>query len=59
MFFRYIYKNSGLNRLHSTDLTDMRQALVGEDDDGPDGGSPFGRSTKPQAHSKTVTLSNG
>jgi len=44
MFFQMIYRNSGLCRLHSTDLSDMRMALLDddgpEDHDGPDGGSP-------------------
>jgi len=26
--------------MHSPDIEDMRRALTGEDDDGPDGGSP-------------------
>ena len=38
MFFQYVYRNSALNRMHSPDLTDMRRAILEEDDDGPDGG---------------------
>lgn len=41
MFFRFVYLNTGLNRFHSTDLTDMRHAIAGEEDqEGPDGGTP-------------------
>lgn len=42
MMFQMMYHNPGFPRLHSTDLTDMRAALLddGDDDDGPDGGSP-------------------
>ncbi|MCZ0962753.1 hypothetical protein [Paracoccus benzoatiresistens] len=36
---RYIYVQTGLNHFHSTDLNDMRSALLDEDQDGPDGGS--------------------
>jgi len=38
MFFQMVYKTSGLHRMHSPDLTDMRRAILEEDDDGPDGG---------------------
>ena len=38
MFFHYIYRHSAINRMHSPDLTDMRRAILDEDDDGPDGG---------------------
>ena len=38
MFFHYIYRHSAINRMHSPDLTDMRRAILEEDDDGPDGG---------------------
>lgn len=40
MFFRSLYHSTGLNRFHSTDLTDMQDAILGEDQDGPDGGTP-------------------
>lgn len=40
MFFRYVYLKTGLRRFHSTDLTDMQDAILGEDQDGPDGGTP-------------------
>lgn len=42
MMFQIMYHNPGFPRLHSTDLTDMRAALLDDDDDddGPDGGSP-------------------
>ncbi|MBE1282635.1 MAG: hypothetical protein GJ676_04925 [Rhodobacteraceae bacterium] len=63
MFLRILYRNTGLSRLHSADLTDMRRALVDEDDDGPDGGSPFVQPGKSPAmlgtSSKGVTLSGG
>ena len=39
MFMRYLYTQTGLNHFHSTDLADMRRALLDEDDDEPDGGS--------------------
>ena len=39
MLMRYLYVQTGLNHFHSTDLADMRRALVDEDQDGPDGGS--------------------
>ena len=29
MFFQMIYQNSALSRMHSNDLTDMREALSG------------------------------
>jgi hypothetical protein len=40
MIFRVLYTQTGLNRFHSTDLADMREAILEEDQDGPDGGSP-------------------
>ena len=42
MIFRMVFQNSGLRRMHSADLDDMRRALTDddEDQDGPDGGSP-------------------
>jgi len=40
MFFRFAFLHTGLNRFHSTDLHDMRDAILNEDQDGPDGGSP-------------------
>lgn len=39
MFLRYLYVKTGLNHFHSTDLTDMRQALLDEDRDDNDGDS--------------------
>lgn len=39
MLMRYLYTQTGLNHFHSTDLDDMRRALLDEDQDGPDGGS--------------------
>lgn len=36
--FAYVFRNTALGLFHSPDLTDMRRALAGEDDDGPDGG---------------------
>ncbi len=39
MLLRYLYMQTGLNHFHSTDLADMRRALLDEDQDGPDGGS--------------------
>ena len=39
MFLHYLYRQTGLNHFHSTDLADMRRALLDEDQDGPDGGS--------------------
>lgn len=50
--FRYLYHQTGLNHFHSTDLDDMRRALLDEDQDGPDGGCPDampGRVTRPPA----------
>ena len=41
MLFQLLFQNTGMSCLHSPDLSDMRQALLDEDDDGPDGGSPF------------------
>lgn len=38
--FRQLYTQTGLKYFHSTDLSDMQRAIVEEDDDGPDGGSP-------------------
>lgn len=39
MLFHYLFLRGGLNRFHSPDLADMRDALLDEDQDGPDGGS--------------------
>ena len=39
MFLQYLFRQTGLNHFHSTDLADMRRALLDEDQDGPDGGS--------------------
>lgn len=40
MFFRFLYLNSVSSRMHSTDLSDMKSAILEEEDqDGPDGGS--------------------
>lgn len=39
MFFHSLYKTSGYNPMHSPDLTDMRRAILDDDDDGPDGGT--------------------
>ncbi|GAB5438341.1 hypothetical protein [Falsiruegeria mediterranea] len=38
MFFPFVYRRASLNPMHSPDLTDMRRAILEEDDDGPDGG---------------------
>lgn len=47
MLLRYLYVQTGLNHFHSTDLGDMRRALLDEDEDGPDGGSPDAASGAP------------
>lgn len=54
MFFRMIYKNTGLSYLHSSDLDDMRNALLIEDDDGPDGGSPCVTETPANRNARTL-----
>ena len=36
MLLQYLYAQTGLNRFHSTDLEDMRRALLDEDRDEPD-----------------------
>ncbi|MEQ9258556.1 MAG: hypothetical protein RIG84_05615 [Roseovarius sp.] len=40
MFYRFLYLNTALNRFHSADLADMHGAILSEDQDGPDGGTP-------------------
>ncbi len=49
MFFRIIFDNPGVRYLHSTDLDDMRNSILG-DDDGPDGGTPAGRPANTPRH---------
>lgn len=43
--FQFTHPLSGAGLMHSADLDDMRAAILDdggeEDDDGPDGGSPF------------------
>lgn len=51
--FRMVFMTTGLRWLHSTDLGDMRNAILSEDDDGPDGGGirPAGlRARRSAAH---------
>ncbi|MEX0347913.1 MAG: hypothetical protein AB3N15_00680 [Paracoccaceae bacterium] len=38
--FGILDMNKAVNMLHSTDLVDMREAMLSDDEDGPDGGSP-------------------
>lgn len=56
MFFQYVFRNSGLSRLHSTDLDDMRASLLVEDDDGPDGGCACNKEMKHGFSSKKGSL---
>jgi hypothetical protein len=53
MYFGYFHRRSGLSLMHSPDLEDMRRAIGGEDQDGPDGGSPHVRPlVRPERTSK-------
>ncbi|WP_411352579.1 hypothetical protein PNH50_06370 [Leisingera aquaemixtae] len=51
--FQYPHPLSGAGFMHSANLDDMRAALLDEDekedDDGPDGGSPFIAGQRTQA----------
>lgn len=38
--FPQVYQLTGLRYFHSTDLRDMRKAILEDEEDGPDGGSP-------------------
>ncbi|WP_152449345.1 MULTISPECIES: hypothetical protein [unclassified Roseivivax] len=53
MFVSFLYRNSGLSRMHSLDLEDMKQAISEEDHDGPDGGSPHADRQRPDRHRRT------
>lgn len=50
MLLRYFYAQTGLNRFHSTDLEDMRHALLDEDRDEPDSRSAGPVQPGPQRH---------
>lgn len=39
MPFRFFFVNTGLNRFHSVDVNDMREAILGDEDDGPEAGA--------------------
>lgn len=38
--FGFFDVNKSVRILHSSDLADMREAILTDDEDGPDGGSP-------------------
>lgn len=38
--FPQVYQWTGLRYFHSTDIRDMKQAILEDEEDGPDGGSP-------------------
>ncbi|MCL6283899.1 hypothetical protein M3P21_10190 [Ruegeria sp. 2012CJ41-6] len=44
--FGFLDMKQVVNMLHSTDLVDMRDAILSDDEDGPDGGSPCAREEK-------------
>ncbi|MFA3917654.1 hypothetical protein [Ruegeria hyattellae] len=41
--FGFLDMKQAVNMVHSTDLDDMRDAILRDDEDGPDGGSPCAR----------------
>lgn len=41
MYFSSLHRNLRIRGMFTAALDDMRRALGGEDQDGPDGGSPF------------------
>ncbi|MBO9450009.1 hypothetical protein J7426_07070 [Tropicibacter sp. R16_0] len=47
MFLPFVFRSSSINPMHSPDLTDMRRAILEEDDDGPDGGFHMSRHAEP------------
>lgn len=49
--YGFLYMNNGVRLFHSSDLEDMRDALLSDDDDGPDGGVAI-------AHPKTAQRSD-
>ncbi|TMV06417.1 hypothetical protein FGK63_14820 [Ruegeria sediminis] len=47
--FDVVYRTTGLRWMHSSDIEDMRSAIIDDDDDdGPDGGSPVVHGTRPE-----------
>ncbi|WP_372574604.1 hypothetical protein [Ruegeria jejuensis] len=52
--FGFIDVNKSVRILHSSDLDDMRDAILSDDEDGPDGGTPCARSKEAQIQGKRI-----